>query len=121
VKSSNLHPQRQILPLHVGRANLAVVRDAQDFCYLRSRHARRRIAARARIRCRVQLGDRGISRTVAEVPCNGWTIRAPRIGTDLSRAFDAPAQILDKGMGINRITFAYMAGGNDLGKGSSAM
>lgn len=29
VKSSNLHPQRQILPFDVGRTHLAVVRDAQ--------------------------------------------------------------------------------------------
>jgi hypothetical protein len=36
VKSSNLHSQRQILSLHVGRANLAVVGNAKDFRDLRS-------------------------------------------------------------------------------------
>ena len=53
VKSSNLHSQRQILPFDVGRTDLAVIRDAQHFCDLGSRYARRGIAAWAWIGCAV--------------------------------------------------------------------
>ena len=99
VKSSNLHSQRQILSFDIGRTNLAVIGDAQHFRNLRSRHARRGIAARPRIRSRVKLGNRGIGGTVAKVSRNGRTIRSPRICTDLCRALNASAQIIDEMVG----------------------
>src|SRR6185436_17349865 len=70
VKSSNLHPQRQILPLHIGRTNLAVVWDPEDFCNLRARHLRRSIAAWARVGGCIKLRDLGIGRTIAKIPRN---------------------------------------------------
>lgn len=96
VKSSNLHSQRQILPLDIGRTDFAVIRYAQDFRDLRPRHARRGIAAWSRVLRGVQLSDGGIRSTVAKETVNGWTIRAPRIGTHLRRTVNALAQILDE-------------------------
>lgn len=57
MKPSYFHPKPQVLPFHVGRTNLTVIRDAQHFRNLRARHARRRIATRARILRGIYFGD----------------------------------------------------------------
>lgn len=93
VKSSNLHPQRQILTLHIGRTDLAVIRDTENLGDHGSRYTRRRIAARARILGRIKLGDDGIRGAVAKEAANSWTIGPPRIGTDLWKTVNPPAQV----------------------------
>ena len=115
MKSSNLHPQRQILTFNKGRTDLTVVRDAQDFCNHRTGHLRRGITAWSWVGRSVKLSDLGIGGTIAEVPRNGRTIGPPGIGTDLRSAVNAAAQILDEVMRIDRIALAHMEGGNDLG------
>ena len=88
MKSSNLHSQRQILPLDVGRADFAVVGDTEHFGDHSSRYTRRRIAAWARVLRGVKLGDLRIGSPVAKIPTDRWTMRPPRIGTDLRGPVD---------------------------------
>ena len=115
VKSSNLHSERQILPLHIRRTNLAVVGDTDHFRDLRSRHARRRIAAWSRVLCGVQLGDGGIRGPISKEAANSRTIGPPRIGTHLRCSFNTLAQILDELERIGYIPPPHMKGRNDLG------
>lgn len=117
VKSSNLHSQRQILPLDIGRTDLAVIRNPNDICDFRPRYARWRIAARARILRGVKLGDGGIRGSIAKVATDGRTIVSPGISTDLCRPFNAVTQILDESVRIDRITLPDVEGGDELGYG----
>lgn len=121
VESSNLHPKRQILPFNVGRTDLAVIRDAQNLGDLRSRYAGRRVATRARILGRVKLSDLCIGGSMAEVTTNSWTIRPPRIGTDLRGPFNSMTQILDESMCIDESRLPTWKAGMTLETGSSAM
>jgi len=112
VKSRNFHSQRQILSFDVGRTDFAVIGDSQHFRDLRSRHARRRVVARARVLRGIQLGDSGIRRPIAEETTNSRTIGAPGIGTDLSSPVNAATQIRDELVRIDRIPLANMEGWN---------
>ena len=114
VKLRNFHPQRQILPLHIGDTDLTLIGNTQDFSDFRSRNSWRDVASRSGVLRAIEFRDDGVGRTIPETLPDGRTIRSPRVGINLRRTFNASAQIGNEDAGINRVTFADMEGGDEL-------